>query len=135
MIARRIGLVLFLGLLATNRVAAYPEPDPMLVEQRDAARKTYETVLANYRDGRSSEELLYRWSKRWLRAEQQLSDRPDDRIAAAAAHLDRMIELERFVQKLQTSGQITIDVVSACAFYRAEAAQWLAQARKAKKEP
>ena len=58
-------------------------------------RKTYEVVWANYRDGRSSEEMVYRWSKRWLAAEKQLGEKPAERVAACDAHLARMLEMER----------------------------------------
>jgi hypothetical protein len=137
---RYAGLVaLLLGLLAAAPVAAEPEPDPAAVlarlatQRRDAARRTYEVMWVNYREGRASEDGLYRWSWRWLNAEKQLSDQRPDQIAAHKAHYERMRDLERLIRKLRVSGQTTIDEVSAAEYYRAEAELWLMQAKEEKK--
>jgi len=52
-------------------------------QRRDAARQTYQTTLANYRDGFASEELLYRWSRRWLEAERQVDKRQEQLVDVA----------------------------------------------------
>lgn len=106
----------------------------LAVQRRDAARKTYETMWANYRERRASDEVLYRWSKRWLKAERQLGVEPARQIAAFKAHLQRMRDLERIINNLQRSRQTTVDEVSAVEFYRAEAELWLLQARQEKKD-
>jgi hypothetical protein len=132
-------VVLLLGLPAAGALAAEPAPDPAAVmarlatQRRDAARRTYEVSWVNYREGRASEDGLYRWSWRWLNAEKQLSTRRDDLIAAHRAHYERMRDLERLVRKLRVSGQTTIDEVSAAEYYRAEAELWLMQAKEEKK--
>jgi hypothetical protein len=131
----RLAALLLLGVVTAGPAAEQP-PDPLaglLKQQRDAARKTYEVSWTNYREGRLPAEVVYRWSRRWLDAERQLSAQPDDRILACSAHLQRMVELEQLVRRLQPSGQVTVDEVSAAEYYRVEAEVWLAQARKEKK--
>jgi hypothetical protein len=109
----------------------------LATERRDAARKTFEVTWANYRDGTTSGEMLYRWSLRWLEAERQLSDRPADQANAFKGHLERMLNLERLVRKVQNvaPGQATIDQVSAAEYYRSEAEFWLLQLEQEKKKP
>src|SRR5438874_4899223 len=95
-------LVILLGVLTTGHVPADENADQVRLAQqlRDAARKTYEKTWANYREGRAPADLLYRWSKRWLAAEKQVTDRPADRVAACKAHWERMRELEQLVRGL-----------------------------------
>jgi hypothetical protein len=137
--SRRWGAgALLLVVLAAGRAGARPDPDAAMSEsvkqKRDAARKAYEVAWTNYREGRVPEELVYRWSKRWLRAERELGQRPADQVAACAAHLERMIELERLVRRLESTRQVTIDAVSSVEYYRAEADLWLEQARAEEKK-
>jgi hypothetical protein len=126
---------LLLGLLPAAAVGAGPDPDPAAVlsrlasQRRDAARKTYLVMWLNYRESRASEETLYRWSRRWLEAERQLSERQADQVAAFEGHLERMQELESIIRKMQRSGVTTIYQVSAAEYYRVEAEMWLLQAR------
>jgi hypothetical protein len=106
------------------------------LEKLEAARKTYQLTWKNYREGRRvSEDTLYRWSMRWLEAEKQLAERPEDRVAACRGHFERMREIEKLIGDLRRAGQSTVDEVSATEFYRAEAEIWLIQARSEKKEP
>jgi hypothetical protein len=132
-------LALLVGILAAGFLGAGPDPEPAAVlsrlatQRRDAARKTYEVMWANFRDRRVADEVLYRWSLRWLEAEQKLSERQADQVAACKAHLDRMRELERLIRNIQRTGQIAIDEVSASEFYRVEAEIWLLQAKDGKK--
>src|SRR5208282_780495 len=117
-------LALLLAALPAGPVLAEPEPPSTLaqlaVQRRDAARKTYETIWANFREGRAPDENLYRWSLRWLDAERQLSDKHDDHVAAFEAHWERMWELAKIIRNVRRSGQATIDEVSATDFYRVE---------------
>ncbi len=125
-------------MLAASALLAGPEGktagvvERLALQRRDAARRTYETAWANYRDRRGSDDLLYRWSIRWLDAERQLSDRPSAQVAAFQRHWERMAELERLVRRVQRAGQATIDEISAAEFYRTEAELWLIQAREKK---
>lgn len=117
-------------------MGAGPDPDAATAlsqlanQRRDAARKTYEVMWANYREGRASEEAIYRWSLRWFEAERQIGKHPDDRIAACRGHWERMVALEKIVRTLQRSRVTTIDKVSAVEFYRVEAEEWLLQAKE-----
>src|SRR5215467_12171979 len=103
-----------------------------LAKQRcDAARRTYEIWWANYRDNGAPGELVYRWSLRLLESERQLSDKQADQVAAFRGHAERMLELERFVERRRhASRQITIDEITAAEFYRTEADLWLLQAKE-----
>src|SRR5436305_10368528 len=98
-----VGLLLFCA--AAGPAGGADERDPaaqlarLAVHRRDAARRTYEVLWTNYRERRTSQELLYLWSVRWLEAEKQLSDRPADQGAACTAHYDRMRALERLLEQ------------------------------------
>ena len=82
-----------------------------------------------------SEDLLYRWSLRWLEAERELSDQQADQVAAYQAHFERMRDLDRIIRRLHGSGQTTIEEASATEYYRVEAEIWLLKARDGKKNP
>jgi hypothetical protein len=102
----------------------------------EAASKTYQVLWQNYREGRrSSDELLYRWSKRWLDAEREVHSPPAEQIAALKSHYDRMVELERIIRKVSQAGQGTVNELSAAEFYRTEAELWLLEAKTGKKAP
>ncbi len=74
----------------------------------DAARRVYESLLAPNTPmtptGKGSAttgpdyDQVYAWSLRWMQAAEDASDKRDDRISAAQAHLDRMRKLEDFVR-------------------------------------
>jgi hypothetical protein len=101
-----------------------------------AARKTYEVLWSNYREGfRISHDTLYRWSRRWLEAERDLSKKPADQAAALLAHRNRMGDLERLIRNVRRVGQATVDDLSAAEFYKAEAEYWVLQAEADKKGP
>ncbi len=132
-------LALLAVVLSAGPLGAGPDADAAAalaklgVQRRDAARKTYEVVWANYRERRAAEEMVYRWSVRWLESERQLSDQHADQVAACKGHRDRMRDLERLISNLQRSGATTIEEVSAADYYLAEAEIWLLQAKEEKK--
>jgi hypothetical protein len=110
-----------------------------------AARKAYEGLLDRYKagpppaDGREVEprppfpelcEQLYRWSGRWAEAQQELSDRKADRVAAAQAHLDRMSGLEKTARKLKSKGFLSAAALAGIEFYRLDAERHLLRAKK-----
>jgi hypothetical protein len=133
-------LALALSILSAGPAgAADPEAANLLarlaVQRRDAARKSYEVFWLDYRERRTSEDLLYRWSLRWLEAEKDLSDQQADRVAAYQGHYDRMRDLDRLIRRLHTSGQSTIEEASAAEYYRVEAEVWLLKAKDEKKKP
>jgi hypothetical protein len=107
----------------------------LAVQRRDAARKTYEVLWLDYRERRTSEDLLYRWSLRWLESEKDLSAQQADQVAAYQGHYERMRDLDRLIRRLQVSGQSTIEETSAAEYYRVEAEVWLLKAKEEKKKP
>src|SRR4051794_35503439 len=91
-----LGLAATALLRAAPEAAAYKPPERLLKAKVDAARKTYEVVWRNNREGFIPfAELVYRWSRRWLEAELDLRDKKDARVAAYQAHSERMQELTR----------------------------------------
>jgi hypothetical protein len=124
---------LLLGSVA-NAAQAAPEAGDkttaLVKAKRDAARKTFEAIWVDYREGRGGMERLYWWSRRWLESDQQLAgEQKAERVTAAQGHLDRMRQLERLIRNLQQSKVATIDEVSAAEYFRLEAELWLQQAK------
>ncbi len=83
---------------------------PALLKARpDLAKKGYDASFEELRQTTRFGNVLvvvgkpdqvYRWSIRWLQAEQDLSPKGPGRLAALEAHLKRMIELEKRVEML-----------------------------------
>jgi hypothetical protein len=139
-------LVAVLLLLAGFASMGFPRADPddekakalaRLAKQKlEAARKTYEVLWSDYREGfRISDDTLYRWSLRLLEAEMEVGKQPADQTAAIKAHRDRMVELERLIQRVRQVRQATINEVSATEYYRTEADAWVLQGKVDKKSP
>jgi hypothetical protein len=139
-------LVAILFLLVGFASMGFPRADPddekakalarLSKQKLDSARKTYEVLWSDYREGfRISDDTLYRWSLRWLEAERQLYKQPADQIVALKEHRDRMVELEKLIQRVRQVRQATINEVSATEFYRTEADIWLMQANADNKGP
>ncbi len=131
-----LGAVIVCGLVVTL-LRATPEAGPANVPQEllkakiTAARKTYEVVWKNNREGLVPfAELAYRWSKRWLEAELELADQKASRVAIYQAHKDRMRELARITRDRYRNRINTIEEASAAEFYIAEAEVWLEQAKR-----
>jgi hypothetical protein len=103
----------------------------LAIAKRDAARKAYLAWWANYHDRAGPAEWVYIWSKRWLRAEKELSSKEDDQVAAYQGHLERMRELEGIVSRLQRAkaGLARIDEISSTHYYRVEAEIWYVESK------
>lgn len=101
----------------------------------EAARKTYGVLWQNYREGQRSDDLLYRWSLRWLEAERRVVEQPADQVAAFKNHYDRMVDLEKIVRRVHQAGQGTVNELSAAEYFRSEAELWLLEAKTGKKGP
>jgi hypothetical protein len=128
-----VGIVL--AVLVTLLRAA-PEAPPAKVPQKllqakvDAARRTYEVIWKNNTEAFAPfVELAYRWSRRWLEAELELSDKRPDQTAAYRAHLDRMRSLAQMTRERYRNRVTTIEETSATEFYTSEAQVWLEQAK------
>lgn len=123
------GLVLALVVTALLRAAPEAAPTKRAKAKADAARRTYEVVWKNCKEGFIPvAELVYRWSRRWLEADLDLSDKKADRVAAYRAHRQRMGELARITHDRYRNRINTIEEVTATEFYNAEADVWIEQA-------
>jgi outer membrane protein TolC len=122
-------------LLAASAAFAAPAPaaaevaPKLLQARRDAAQQAYDLTLAMYRTGKGDAEGVYRWSQRWLVAQQDMAGTKAERTAAAEAHLGRMKDLEKVAEKLVKTGLVAPLEGKAARFYVAEAEVWLAQAK------
>ena len=100
----------------------------------DAAHKTFDVVWKNNKEGLVPfGELTYRWSRRWLEAELELSAKNMDKARAYQAHLARMQALEQSVRDRYRNRVITIEEVSGAEFFTLEARLWLEQNSPGKK--
>jgi hypothetical protein len=110
---------------------AAPKVPPQLTKAKvDAARRTYEVIWKNNKEGLVPfAELAYRWSRRWLEAEVERSEDKANQLAAYTAHRDRMRELARITRDRYRNRVITIEEASATDFYLAEAVLWIEQAK------
>ena len=129
-----VGGIVF-GLAAVTLLRAAPgapaKVPPQLAKAKvDAARRTYEVIWKNNKEGLVPfAELAYRWSRRWLEAEVERSEDKANQLAAYTAHRDRMRELARITRERYRNRVITIEETSATDFYVAEAVVWIEQAK------
>lgn len=93
------------------------------------AKVTFEVTVRAVSEGKADAEKVYLWSRRWMEARRDGSDKPADRAAAAEAHRDRMKELRKTAESQYNTGKTTPADVLAADFYVAEAELWLAQAK------
>jgi len=130
-----VGMVLLVSLLraapqAPAQVPPAKVPPKLAQAKVEAARKTYEVVWKNNREGFIPfVELVYRWSRRWLEAELELSDKKADQMAAYQAHSDRMRELTRITRERFRFRANTIEEATAVEFYTTEADAWMELAK------
>ncbi len=125
------GLVLLGVLQAAPDLEAAAGPTRLLRARVEAARKTYEVIWRNNREALAPfVELSYRWSRRWLEAELELSNRKDDQVAAYHAHFTRMRELERVTKGRYRNRVNPVEEATAAEFYALEAEIWLTRARR-----
>jgi hypothetical protein len=100
-------------------------------ERLDAARNAYESVWTKFKPfdlSKGDGEDVYRWSRRWMEAERDLTTTKAERVAALQGHSQRMKKLEEEVQAY-ARGTIPFQQLAATKFYRAEAETWLAEAK------
>jgi hypothetical protein len=76
-------------------------------------------------------ENVYTWSVRWLKAQQDLSSKHEDQVAALEAHLKRMTELQKQV-KMLSKDLVPRFKEDEAEWYRLEAQLWLAKAKQVK---
>ncbi|HZW34813.1 MAG TPA: sigma-70 family RNA polymerase sigma factor, partial [Isosphaeraceae bacterium] len=111
-----------------------PPPADPRGELVQAARAAYRTAAQQQRQGiQVSLTQVYDASRRWMNAELEGASTPAAKVAAVAAHLDRVRDLLRFAGGEGRPHLIAADVAQAKA-YVAEAQLWLAQARSSPAE-
>jgi hypothetical protein len=127
------------GLVMATLLRAAPEAAPAKVTGKlakakaEAARKTYEVFWKDYKEGLVPVvEVVYRWSKRWLHAELELTDKKADQLAAYQAHGNRIRELARVARDRYRVRTNTIEEVTSTEFYGAEAEAWIEEAKNKK---
>jgi hypothetical protein len=122
--------LLVAGLLRADAGAGAKVPPQLAKARVDAARRTYEIIWRNNKEGLVPfAELAYRWSRRWLEAEVEQDENKTSQLAAYTAHRNRMRELARITRERYRNRVNTIDETSATDFYLAEAEVWIAQAK------
>ena len=135
MTTRTIALGLILGLGLTVGAAASwaggPAGDADLAKAKvQVAGKTYEAAVQALRAGKADAERVYLWSRRWMEAQGELSEKKADQVAARETHLQRMKELRQVARALYESGRATHADALATEFYVVEATLWLARAKR-----
>jgi hypothetical protein len=97
-----------------------------------AAQKVYQGILDRAKidpHAGLDPERLYQWSRRWMEAEFDLSDKQEDRIAVAEAHLERMKKTEAHLKELFEKKLVSPVEAAAQTFFRLEAEQRLVQVK------
>ena len=92
-----------------------------------AAEVAYKAVVADYQNGRSDAEKVYLWSRRLAEAQQELSGKRAEQVAAVEAHGQRMKGLRKTAEQRYRTGNAPHAEVLGAEFYNAEAALWLAR--------
>lgn len=123
-----VGTVEVLKILPTLPVESQPET---LV---DAARKAYRESATFYVNGRITTEIIIEWSKRLLDAE-RTADANGDPIKPYSDHFARMQEIEAKERKELAIGRSTSRNLATTRYFRIEAEQMLAQAKRGRTEP
>lgn len=90
-----------------------------------AAQEAYEQSVADFRAGKVTDpEAVYRWSLRWMKAEEPLEDKS---APAAEQHLRRMMKLAELVKNASMAEDTSLHKL-ALNYYREEAESLLAKA-------
>jgi len=110
------------------------KPPAVDVKSREAlllaAKDAYEGMITRRQTDPSVPndiEYLYRWSRRWLEAERNLSSAKESRQAASKAHVDRMQWLVSMQEDMVKNGLGSKYELACVKFFRIEAEQWLAE--------
>lgn len=98
----------------------------------EAARKAYESIEQEYLEGKATQEQVRDWSNRWMRAQQDISNKKPDQLAAIEAHVTRMRQLEKAALGRFQSRRGNASEVSAAEYFRVDAELSLSKARTSK---
>jgi hypothetical protein len=120
-------LVLCLGLAALARPARADDLVDNAKARATAAGEAYEAAWRNMEGNvllvptSAMLDELHLWSRRLMEAGQDVSDKKEDKVAAAQADVERMKKVEAFVNKRHDEHYATADSVAAAKFYRLDA--------------
>jgi hypothetical protein len=113
----------------------------LLKARAAAAEKAYRTAFEGLTQSKrvgnvliqvtENPEEIYTWSVRWLRAQQDLSSKHEDQVAALEAHVKRMTELQKKVKDLSKDVMPNY-MADRVEWYRLEAQLWLTKSKQAK---
>jgi hypothetical protein len=105
-------------------------PERLAQAKVEAARKTYEFVWRNNKEALVPfAEVAYRWSRRWLEAELERTDKKAEQAAVYQAHADRMRALSRITHERFKNRVNPIEEATAAEYYLVEAEIWAEQAK------
>jgi hypothetical protein len=93
------------------------------------ARKVFEATVRAFQTGQSDAEKVYLWSRRWLEAQRDLSDKKAAEVAALEAHRGRMKDLRKMAEQRYRAGKVPDAEALGAEFYVAEVELWLARAK------
>ena len=124
-----VALGLLVGRAGVAVAAGDPAPTDLVQAKVKAAEVAYKAVVADYQNGRSDAEKVYLWSRRLAEAQQELSGKKADQVAAVEAHGQRMKDLCKTAEQRYRTGNAPHAEVLGAEFYNAEAALWLARAK------
>jgi RNA polymerase sigma factor (sigma-70 family) len=79
-------------------------PSKQAVTRRDLAKAAYQGYFLRFEAGLDTEQAVHLWSRRWLQAELDLSDKKADRDAARQAHLDRIKRVDEIARSREDLG-------------------------------
>jgi hypothetical protein len=132
-IAKNVALVCLFALVKPPSMTVFTaaqEPQVLLRQRLEAARRAYKESYDLYREGRTRDvDRMYRWSQRLLEAEQEVGANKEDRIAALEGHWKRMKQLEDLVRNLSKAGVVALVELPAVEYYRIDAEIALSKAR------
>ncbi|TMQ33533.1 MAG: hypothetical protein E6K70_12615 [Planctomycetota bacterium] len=101
--------------------AKAPPPWELAKSKADAARRTCVAVAREFLEGKATVEQVNLWSRRWMDAEREVSNKKADQIDALKAHISRLQELEKAAQDRVQSRKGLASDVPAVEYHRLEA--------------
>lgn len=122
------------GLVAQQKATSEPKTPPweLAKDRVEAARKTFETVELEFRQGKATLDQLRDWSNRWVQAQQDASTKKAERLAALEAHVTRMKTVEKLaLDRYQAQRGLASDM-SAAEYWRVDGELRLARERTSK---
>jgi hypothetical protein len=126
-----LGLLLAAGPLAGTAPTGSPKKSSKLEKERvKVCKDICEAYLDLIKVARAAPgEALVEWSRRWVKAEKAVRQKPDDLIAVYKTHWERTKSAEKNAKGLHDAGKIPTMEYNALKYYRIEAEIWLNEAK------